>query len=143
VSEFARVVVVSDGLDHAIQVAMRSAGLPELPVYANHLQFVPGGIDLSFPHLDPDCRAGNGVCKCAVARAHALEVGGPVILVGDGKSDACLAGQADVVFAKSGLASHCERTGIAFHRFQTFADVLSVVRDWHPGDIAVPARQRA
>jgi 2-hydroxy-3-keto-5-methylthiopentenyl-1-phosphate phosphatase len=143
VREFARVVVVSDGLDHAIQVALRNVGLTELPVHANRLHFVPGGIDISFPHIDPSCDSGNGVCKCAVARDLAAEVGGPFILVGDGKSDACLAGRADLVFAKSGLAGHCERAGIPFRRFQTFADVLAVVRGWHEAGVTIPATHRA
>lgn len=130
VSQFSEVAIVSDGLDHAIKVAMKNAALPELPVYANKLHFVPDGIDISWPHLNSACGAGNGVCKCAVARELSAEAGGPVILVGDGKSDACLAKSADVVFAKGSLVKYCEQQGIAFHRFQTFADVLAKVRKW-------------
>ncbi len=138
VREFAQVAVVSDGLDYAIQTALRHAGLTDLPVHANHMHFVTGGIDISFPHLTPECESGNGVCKCFVARELATKAGGPVILVGDGKSDACLAGHADMVFAKSSLAHHCEQAGIPFHPFRTFSDVLAVVRDWHPADVAPP-----
>ena len=58
VSQFSKVAVVSDGLDHAIKVAMKNAALPELPVYANKLHFVPDGIDISWPHKDPTCIAG-------------------------------------------------------------------------------------
>src|SRR5690606_23785764 len=90
VSQFAQLAIVSDGLDHAVKLAMKNAGLPELPVYANKLHFVPQGIDISWPHRNADCRGGNGTCKCAVASDLA---GGKrtVVLVGDGKSDACLA----------------------------------------------------
>jgi 2-hydroxy-3-keto-5-methylthiopentenyl-1-phosphate phosphatase len=130
VSQFSQVAIVSDGLDHAIKVAMKNAALPELPVYANKLHFVPDGIDISWPHLNTACNAGNGVCKCAVARDLALESGGPVVLVGDGKSDACLAKSADIVFAKGSLIKHCAQEGIAHHKFQTFADVLTRVRKW-------------
>ncbi len=129
VSQFAKVAVVSDGLDHAIKVAMKNAALPELPVYANKLHFVPDGIDLSWPHKNANCKGGNGVCKCAVAR----ELSGGdrrVVLVGDGKSDACLAGEADVVFAKGSLIKHCEKNNIPHFKFQTFADVLAKVRSW-------------
>lgn len=130
---FGTVAIVSDGLDHPIQVATRKAGLPEMPVFANRLHFVPHGIDISFPHLNPCCGAGNGVCKCAIARDLA-QPEGSVVLIGDGKSDACLAHQADVVFAKKSLLSYCEEQGIAHIPFGSFDDVLAVVAQWptHP-----------
>jgi 2,3-diketo-5-methylthio-1-phosphopentane phosphatase len=131
VSVFSSIAIVSDGLDHAISVAMRGAGMPSLPVFANRLIFKPRGIDIEFPHLTSRCEAGNGVCKCAVARDLSGAAGGPVVLVGDGKSDACLAGSADVVFAKSRLLDHCREQGIAHIPFSTFADVLAVVKTWH------------
>lgn len=130
VRHFASVAIVSDGLDHAIKIATRNAALPELPIYANRLHFAPDGIDITFPHRQPDCAGGNGVCKCAIANGLAAEAGEPIVLVGDGKSDACLARSADVVFAKGSLTKYCEQEGIRHHRFQTFADVLSMVRLW-------------
>jgi 2-hydroxy-3-keto-5-methylthiopentenyl-1-phosphate phosphatase len=131
VSAFSSVAIVSDGLDHAISIALRGAGMPKLPVFANRLIFKPRGIDIGFPHLTSQCKAGNGVCKCAVARALSAPLGGPVVLVGDGKSDACLAANADVVFAKSRLLDYCREQGIAHSPFSTFADVLAVVKTWH------------
>lgn len=130
VSQFATLAVVSDGLDHAIKVALQHNGLAHLPVHANHLHFLADGTDISFPHLNPSCNAGNGVCKCAVAQSYAATSGRPIVLVGDGKSDACLAHQADVVFAKGSLITYCEQHQIPHYAFQTFADVLSVVKDW-------------
>lgn len=130
VSHFSKVAIVSDGLDHAIKVATRNAALPEIPIYANHLHFVQQGIDISFPRLDAACQAGNGVCKCAVARDLAQESSGPIILVGDGKSDACLAHRADVVFAKGSLIKYCAAQNIAYQAFQSFADVLAKVKKW-------------
>ncbi len=140
VSALAEVAIVSDGLDHVISVAMRNAGFPKIPVVANQLIFKPRGIDIAFPHRIPECIAGNGVCKCAVARKLSGEFEGPVVLVGDGNSDACLAGRADVVFAKSRLLAHCKQQGIAHTPFETFADVLAVVKTWpvpEPGQRAV------
>lgn len=127
---FAEVAIVSDGLDHGIELAMKNGALPRLPVFANRLHFVPEGLDLSFPHLEPACTGGNGVCKCAVSRKLAASAGGPIVLVGDGKSDDCLAGGAAIVFAKARLAAYCARSGIACHPFETFADVLAIVRTW-------------
>jgi len=131
VSAFAQVAIISDGLDHAIHVATKHAGLPEIPAYANRLHFVPEGIDISFPHIKLQCNAGNGVCKCAVARDLSGAQGGPVVLVGDGKSDACLARIADVVFAKSALLRYCQEQCIAHIPFDTFDDVLATVRTWN------------
>jgi 2-hydroxy-3-keto-5-methylthiopentenyl-1-phosphate phosphatase len=134
VCRHAAVVIVSDGLDYPIQVATHKAGLPNIPVFANRLHFAESGIDISFPHLDPHCAAGNGVCKCAVARDLAQPLGGLMVLIGDGKSDICLARRADVVFAKKSLLDYCVANEIAHIPFDNFDDVLSVVRKWgsHP-----------
>lgn len=129
VSQFSKVAIVSDGLGHAIRVAMKSAALPELPVYANKLHFISDGIDISWPHMNSACSAGNGVCKCAVAND--LSAGKQrIILIGDGKSDACLAKTADVVFAKGSLIKFCEDRAIPHIKFTTFADVLSEIKAW-------------
>jgi len=130
VVRFARVAIVSDGLDHAVRVAMREARLPAIPVFANRLVFRPNGVAIEFPHLERQCAAGNGVCKCAVARELAGPDGGPIVLVGDGKSDACLADRADVVFAKGRLLDYCISRSIDHMPFTTFADVLATVRNW-------------
>lgn len=128
VSRFAKVAIVSDGLGHVIKIAMRNAALPEIPVFANKLHFVIDGIDISWPHMNPACSGGNGVCKCAVANA--LSGDSRVILIGDGKSDACLAKKADFVFAKGSLITYCESNSIPHHKFETFIDVLAEVRTW-------------
>ena len=131
VRQFAYVAIVSDGLDYAIQTALRGADLNDLPVFANQLNFVaPDRLTLSFPHRKSDCQGGNGVCKCAVATQLAQAHGGPIVLVGDGKSDACLAGIADVVFAKNSLVKHCTEKAIPFIEFADFSEVLSVVQTW-------------
>src|SRR5690242_13287123 len=92
--EFAQLAIVSDGLDYPIVHAVRELGVA---VYANHLSFRRRGLALSFPHGDPACTAGSGVCKCAIARSIGV---GPMILIGDGRSDFCIARAADYVFAK-------------------------------------------
>ena len=130
ISQFSKVAIVSDGLDHAIDVATRNAAIPAMPIYANKLSFKPNGVSISYPYQNPDCKAGNGVCKCQIAEKLSAGVGGPVVLVGDGKSDYCLAKYADVVFAKGKLITHCEKENIPFRRFQTFAEVLEVVKHW-------------
>lgn len=130
VTQFSKVVIASDGLDHAIKVAMRSAGWPEIPIYSNRLNFIPGGIEIHFPHRKSDCKGGNGMCKCAVANNLVKGIDEQIVLIGDGKSDSCIAGMADIVFAKGSLISHCEKNQIKHHPFQTFSDVLNVIKAW-------------
>jgi 2-hydroxy-3-keto-5-methylthiopentenyl-1-phosphate phosphatase len=130
ISQFSKVAIVSDGLDHAIDVATHNADIPAMPIYANKLTFKPNGVSISYPYRNPDCKAGNGVCKCQIADQLSADDGGPVVLIGDGKSDYCLAKHADIVFAKGKLITHCEQENISFRRFQTFAEVLEVVKSW-------------
>jgi 2,3-diketo-5-methylthio-1-phosphopentane phosphatase len=130
ISQFAKVAIASDGLDHVVKVAMRNAAMPDIPIYANHLHFTPNGLDISFPNKVNSCAGGNGTCKCSIARNLALDSNEQIVLVGDGKSDACIAGMADVVFAKGSLITHCEANQIKHHRFQTFADVLNIIKKW-------------
>ena len=130
ISQFSKVAIVSDGLDHAIDVATHNAAIPSMPIYANKLHFKPNGVSISYPYRNMNCKAGNGVCKCQIAEQLSVDVDGPVVLIGDGKSDYCLARQADVVFAKGKLIKYCEQENISFKRFQTFAEVLDVVKEW-------------
>lgn len=130
ISQFSKVAIVSDGLDHAIDVATHNAAIPRMPIYANKLHFRPNGVSISYPYRNIHCKAGNGVCKCQIAEQLSADVDGPIVLIGDGKSDYCLAKHADIVFAKGKLIKHCEQENIAFRRFQTFAEVLEVVKEW-------------
>ena len=135
VRDYAALAIVSDGLDHTIHTALRGHHLESLPVFANQLHFVsPDRLELTFPHLRTDCDGGNGVCKCAVARRMAREHGGPVVLIGDGKSDACLAANADIVFAKDSLIRHCDAAAIPHIPFGNFDDVLRTVQSWDIAD---------
>jgi 2-hydroxy-3-keto-5-methylthiopentenyl-1-phosphate phosphatase len=129
VNKFAQVAIISDGLDYPIAHALRKLGL-SIPFFANRLSFHPRGLDLSFPYSDSACAVSSGVCKCAVARRVDSDNDLPWILIGDGRSDICIAQSADYVFAKGTLRRFCEAEGIFHTPFETFADVLSVVKEW-------------
>ena len=51
------------------------------------------------------------------------------IFIGDGLSDRGAAEAADEVFAKHSLVEHCRKTGIEFHEYQNFDDVLKQLQD--------------
>ncbi len=127
VSDFAELAIVSDGVDHPIRRALDRAQL-DVPVYANAIQFRDGGLEISFPFADSDCSVQSGVCKCAIGRM--LDNGRDefTVLVGDGRSDFCMAREADYVFAKRGLEKFCIDSNIDHTPFETFHDVLAVIK---------------
>jgi len=119
--------VVSDGLDRSVETVLRRAGL-DLPYFANHLEWLGGDRwRLGFPHGREDCKALSGNCKCAFAHA-----AGPVarILVGDGRSDFCIAHRVDLVLAKGKLAQYCRDNGLAYQEFTTFAEASALLDSW-------------
>jgi 2-hydroxy-3-keto-5-methylthiopentenyl-1-phosphate phosphatase len=130
VQSFAQVAIISDGIGRAIHTALEAAGFPGIPIFANLLSFLNGHWELDFPNSAMDCKVGSGVCKCAVARDLAGSSAQPVVLIGDGRSDMCLAGRADYVFAKESLARYCESQSIPFSEFTNFRDVLHSIQSW-------------
>ena len=142
VSVFADIAVVSDGLDYTIQHALQKLVIPPIPVYANRLEFRARGLGISFPHTDAACAYQSGVCKCAVARSldHGREL--TTVLIGDGRSDRCIARSADYVFAKGSLRKYCEDEGIRCTSFDSFHDVLTVVRKWDTAQFNQSLRER-
>ena len=119
--------IVSDGLDYVINAVLRRAGFDGLRVAANHLTHV--GEDrwaLTSPHGNAACHALSGTCKCAVA---AQRAGSMTLLIGDGRSDRCLAGEADFVFAKAGLIRFCEEKQLPFRRFRDFAQASQMLME--------------
>ncbi len=121
------VSVVSDGLDRTVGAVLARAGI-DLPTFANHLAWL--GDDrwkLTFPFARGDCRALSGNCKCQFAEAAASH---PRIMIGDGRSDFCIAGEVDLVLAKSALERHCKTNNIPYISFSTFADASRILADW-------------
>jgi 2-hydroxy-3-keto-5-methylthiopentenyl-1-phosphate phosphatase len=121
-------IVLSDGLDYYIQRILLRQGL-DLPVFANHLEFVPPDkIAVSFPYLDHGCgKCGN--CKGYHVRRLA-KPGEKIVYIGDGYSDRCGAQEADLIFAKRDLAKWCDEKQIKYYRFADFTQVLYFIKKW-------------
>ncbi len=118
-------IVVSDGLDYAIKRILFRHGVG-VPVLANRLRCRgDSGYRLEFPYGVPGCA--SGVCKCAVAKA----MGGEILLIGDGRSDCCVAGAATLVLAKQGkeLKRRCVSENYLFREFDDFFDVAAVLEE--------------
>jgi 2,3-diketo-5-methylthio-1-phosphopentane phosphatase len=114
--------VVSDGMDYAIKRILANHGLCEVPVIANRLLcFNDGRYALEFPYGNAGCP--SGVCKCSVAKS----VAGKTLLIGDGRSDCCLAGIASFTLAREGetLQRHCVKHGYHHSVFADFYDILA------------------
>jgi len=119
--------VVSDGLDFTVSRVLDAAGLP-LKYRANHLEWLGGDRwRLTFPHSRSDCRALSGNCKCQFADA---EVGKVRIVVGDGRSDFCVAERADLVLAKAALERHCKLNSMPHYAFTKFTDATKLLTEW-------------
>ncbi|HLL28506.1 MAG TPA: HAD-IB family phosphatase [Xanthobacteraceae bacterium] len=109
--------IVSDGFDRFIEPVLARLGV-EIPLLSNRL--LPAGPQswrAEFPHLDADCRSESGVCKCA-----ALAPGKFRLLIGDGRSDFCVAEEADFVFAKDALVEFCREQNIPYRPIASFRD---------------------
>jgi 2-hydroxy-3-keto-5-methylthiopentenyl-1-phosphate phosphatase len=119
------VVILSDGLDVYINLILQRAGLGTLHKSNHFVLNADGSCSVDLPYEHPDCpNCGN--CKCS----HMLTMSGDkdyIVYVGDGYSDFCAAGCADLVFARGSLESFCQKENISYRRFFSFADVQSIL----------------
>lgn len=120
------VMILSDGLDAYI-ARILDRGDCTVDFRANHLRLrADGRCDVILPTPDETCdRCAN--CK----RNHMLTESGDkdiIVMIGDGISDFCPAGFADLVLAKGKLEQHCQRENIRFRRYDGFADALDTIR---------------
>ena len=96
--------------------------------FANRL--VPTGGDrwrLEFPNARSDCAVGAGHCKCAHPDGRP---GWLSIVVGDGRSDFCIARRADLVLAKSKLIEECQNSGMPHFAFRSFDEATEHLKGW-------------
>ncbi|MDR2075330.1 MAG: MtnX-like HAD-IB family phosphatase [Desulfovibrio sp.] len=113
--------IVSDGMDYAITRVLARHGLEGVPVLANRLVFRGGSrYALEFPHGAEGCP--SGMCKCGLTRG----TGRRILLIGDGSSDCCLAGEAAFVLAKRHrkLERHCLENNYPCRPYDDFFDIL-------------------
>jgi len=133
------VTVVSDGLDRTVEAVLKRHDL-DLPFYANHLEW--RGKDrwrLRFPYARSDCEALSGNCKCQFTEDARLDLR---MVIGDGRSDFCIARRADLVLAKSALLPHCVAAGLPVRAFESFAEARRIVAGWLDGhDAIAPSSQ--
>jgi 2,3-diketo-5-methylthio-1-phosphopentane phosphatase len=126
--------VVSDGVDRFISRILDRHGLSHLPVIANHMignEVV--GRRLEQPWSRTGCAAGSGVCKCQVAtRATAGDdANALMVFIGDGRSDFCISGRADLLFARDKLAAYARARAMPHYEFSDFHSITTTLAAAH------------
>lgn len=116
------ITIVSDGLDLAIHYLLNKYNIYNVTIVANKLiQRSEKTWSLEFPNASPFCIKENGTCKCKIADQSNKPT---IILIGDGRSDFCLAHQAQFIFAKSSLINYCEEQNLPFKPIHQISDSI-------------------
>jgi len=122
----ARLIVLSDGLDLVLRTVLGAAGL-NLPCKANRLVWQGGNRwAAAFPHRSSGCRFRLGNCKCA----HRLAGAALDVMVGDGRSDFCIAERCQLVIAKGSLLRRCQEQHLPHIAMRGFADANARFAAW-------------
>ncbi|MEW6510521.1 MAG: HAD-IB family phosphatase [Bacteroidota bacterium] len=121
--------ILSDGLDYYIERILQRHGCGRVPFFANHLTLVDRRDDgtaqaaIEFSYADAECKC----CACCKRNVMLTRAGDDDVLclVGEGFSDRCPAGYADIVFAKDSLQTYCQLENISYFPYTTFRDVIA------------------
>ena len=114
-------VVLSSGFRAVIDPLLAHWGFAGLDVEANDARFSPQGCTLVWADRGERCPLCARPCKRHDLRARARSE--RVVYVGDGVSDRCVAGVADLVFARADLARFLAVDGVPFVPFEDFVEV--------------------
>ena len=122
--------IVTVGLDFYVDAVLERESLNDIPRFAVETEFIDGNIHFNYPYSWDGSGAAPkeicqrwGTCKCSVVTKYQRE-GYSVLYIGDGRSDFCAASIADNVFARSNLATECDKNGIRYSEFRDFGDVI-------------------
>jgi len=119
--------IVSDGLDFYINAILKKHNLQDIEFFSNVVVFQDGNtLSIKFPRMNDQCRK-CGTCKNGVLKQQRSDYS-RVIYVGNGYSDVCPAGNADIVFAKDVLYEKCQQNGTICVHYENFNDILVSLR---------------
>lgn len=119
--------VVSEGYDRVVRRVLERMGLERLPIYAHRLEEAQDGRW----RLAARRRAESFVeraCACVCARAEGA-ARPLILLIGDERCRRCLIRRANLVFAKSALASWCAAKGVAHVAIRRIDEVTAHIAD--------------
>ena len=127
-SKAIEIFILSDGIDLFIKSILNRYGLNDIRVFSNSLGSTNGSYKMYFPYFREDCLSKAGICKCKIMEELSIPEG-INILVGDGRSDFCLARKADLTFAKPALLDFCRVEKIPHIEHREFGDVIEWLRN--------------
>lgn len=82
-------------------------------------------LKIFYPYTDDYCRLCN-TCKRNILISNTNDLGNEIsVYIGNGVSDQCVSGFADIVFAKEKLASYCWKNNITYFEFDDFSDIIN------------------
>lgn len=121
------VEVASSGMHFYVDAILEANSFGDLPRARPTVEYDEHGFGVMvMPDGLRDCGM-TAMCKCD--RVWRLRRKGfRVMFVGDGVSDECVVSQADIVLATGRLREVCDSKGIEHQPFETFHDVLDVVK---------------
>ncbi|WP_339145397.1 MULTISPECIES: 2-hydroxy-3-keto-5-methylthiopentenyl-1-phosphate phosphatase [unclassified Sutcliffiella] len=119
--------IVSGGIDFFVKPLLEGL-VDETNIYCNHSDFSGETINILWPHsCDEDCNNECGCCKPSIIRKLA-ESDTEKIVIGDSITDLEAAKLADQVIARDFLIKKCEEHSIDFSPFETFYDVMDILK---------------
>lgn len=121
------VAIVSDSSLFIIDTILKNNGIKGVKVYSNQLKFDKDKLILKFPYFNERCPK---CANCKKSHLRRTDVRDKIfIYVGDGLSDVCAAGFADIVFAKASLLEHFKKEKKKYIEFDTLAVVYNYLKE--------------
>jgi 2-hydroxy-3-keto-5-methylthiopentenyl-1-phosphate phosphatase len=123
--------IASDGFDWWIDRILKRFGYEDIPVLSNRVAFTRHGPRFIYPwrhETCPVCKGQYAVCKNRIIQM-LKRYAETVIFVGDGQSDFCAVGVADMILAKGKLATYCNQSEREYWPFEDFDDVVRVLAE--------------
>jgi 2-hydroxy-3-keto-5-methylthiopentenyl-1-phosphate phosphatase len=132
------VTVLSDGMLYYIEQILSRQQVDVDRIIGNPITYLADGeFQFGVQNTNSVCKW-CGCCKASVVK-QLKEEGWLVIYIGDGSSDYYGSGFADWIFARASLARYLTEEGTAFYPFETFHDILDILRpawDSYADDLA-------
>jgi len=121
--------IVSAGFRQAVECVLGKKRKRDVEVYANDLQGEPY-VTPKFATKKPSCDKPVGPCgncKRDCLTTIRQKSGKKILYIGDGITDRCAIGEADILLAKDILAEYCDVRGVPYTPYKNFADVTDLL----------------
>lgn len=119
--------VTSGGIDFFLKPLLQPYHINEEHIYCNTANFNGDHIQILWPHpCDEFCTNDCGLCKSRIVRSFSNEQYERT-LIGDSVTDFAGAKCADLIFARSHLATMCKEHQLPYYEYETFFDIINVL----------------